>query len=197
MASSCRMVVQHKLPLQSEDVTISGIVWYQPPHLIFQVLATSSVASVESYLKERDIMLQLLKDDLTKAQARMKFYADQKRVDRKFAVGDMVFLKLQPYRQSCIVIRKNFKLSAKYFGPFAVLQRVGSVAYKLQLPVGSGIHTIFHVSQLKKKIGLSASTLPFLLVVDHNGHFVVEPVAVLNTRTTLRGQQPLHQVLIQ
>ncbi|XP_026410454.1 uncharacterized protein LOC113305651 [Papaver somniferum] len=158
-------------------------------------------ACVEQYLrqllKERDVMLQLLKEELSKAQSRMKFFAYQKRSDMTFAVGDLVYLNLQPYRQTSMAIRKNFKLSAKYFGPFEVLQRIEEVAYKLKLHVGSRIHPVFDVSQLKKKIGLQSTTSAQLPLVDHAGQFVIEPVAVLDTRITVRGSSQIPQVLVQ
>ncbi|XP_026459651.1 uncharacterized protein LOC113360351 [Papaver somniferum] len=170
---------------------------YQPPHLVFQIPTPTSVTTVEDYFQERDVMLQLLKNDFSKAQSRMNFFADKKRSDREFSVGDMVFLKLHPYRQTSVAIRKNFNLSSKYFGPFEILQRIGAVAYKLKLPVGSRIHPIFHVSQFKRKIGLTAATLPQLPLVDHNGHFVIEPEAILHHRLTLRGGLSIPQLLIQ
>lgn len=59
----------------------------------------------------------------------MKDYADQNRSVREFAVGDLVYLKLQPYRQVTVAIRKNLKLSAKFFGPYKILDKIGKVAY--------------------------------------------------------------------
>ncbi|KAL0462647.1 UNVERIFIED_CONTAM: hypothetical protein Slati_0152300 [Sesamum latifolium] len=64
----------------------------------------------------------------------MKLYADKKRSEREFKVGDEVFLKLQPHRQTSVSLKKRLKLSAKYFGPYKVIERVGKVAYKLELP---------------------------------------------------------------
>ncbi|XP_026396821.1 uncharacterized protein LOC113291510 [Papaver somniferum] len=160
---------------------------YAPPHLVFPIPSSTSVATVENYLQERDIMLQLLKEELSKAQSRMKFFADKNRSDRNFEMGDLVFLKLQPYMKTSFAVRKNFKL----------IQRIGVVAYKLKLPVGSRIHPVFHVSQLNKKIGLQAVLSPQLPLVDHAGKFLIKPVAILDIRTTFGGTTQIPQVLVQ
>jgi ribosomal protein L21E len=97
-------------------------------------------------------MQRLVQQNLLRAQQRMKSQADKHRVERQFKEGDQVYLKLQPYVQTSLGNRSNQKLSYKYFGPYTVLQRVGAVAYKLQLPVGSKIHPIVHVSLLKQAL---------------------------------------------
>ena len=64
----------------------------------------------------------------------MKFFADKHRIERSFQVGDWVFLRLQPYKQKSITSKGKWKLSPRFYGPFQVLQRVGEVAYRLDLP---------------------------------------------------------------
>ena len=95
-------------------------------------------------------MVQVVRDNLRIAQSRQKSYADGKRRDLTFNVDDYVYLKVSPMRG----IRRfnvKWKLAPRYIGPFKVLERKGEVAYRLELPTSlSGVHDVFHISQLKK-----------------------------------------------
>jgi ribosomal protein L21E len=97
-------------------------------------------------------MVQLVQQLLHRSQQRQKHQADKHRTKRSFEVGDLVYLKLQPYMQSSLIRRANHKLAFKFFGLYLVIAKVGSVAYKLDLSASSHIHPVFHVSLLKKAL---------------------------------------------
>lgn len=103
---------------------------YQPPLQGYCENTTYFIASVEDYLQQRKLMSQLVKEGLEVAQDIMKTLADKGR-NRTFEVRDWVYLNLQPYRQTTMAVRKNLKLTAKYYGPFKVLAKICNVAYKL------------------------------------------------------------------
>ena len=152
--------------------------------------------AVDRSLKAREDCTTMLKYHLSKAQLRMKHQADKHRTDRVLEVGDWAFVKLQTYRQQSVAKRVNQKLSAKFFGPFLVIAKVGTVAYKLQLPESSKIHPVFHISQLKKYAGTSPvqGTLPSM---DEQGLISTEPIAVLDRKLGRKGHGAVVYVLIQ
>ncbi|XP_026399861.1 uncharacterized protein LOC113295752 [Papaver somniferum] len=160
-------------------------------------LSTAYHPQTDGQTERRDAMLDLLKEALHKSQERMKFYVDMKRTDRVFSEGDKVYLKLQPYRQTSVALRRNLKLAAKYYGPFTVIQKIGQVAYRLQLPVEARIHNVFHVSQLKQHIGSNHIPSPSLPTLDTDGHFLVIPAAALVSRTIIRNGIYVPQLIIQ
>ena len=68
------------------------------------------------------------------AQNHQKLYADRGRVERQFEVGDLVYLRLHPYRQSSLKQKGAKKLKPRFYGPYRVIRRIGQVAYELELP---------------------------------------------------------------
>ena len=97
--------------------------------------------------------IKLIRERLKTAQSRQKSYADVKRRDLEFEVGDLVYLKISPIRGGVKIFGKKGKLSPCYVGPYKILSRVGKVAYEVELPFElSSVHPIFHVSMLRKDI---------------------------------------------
>ena len=140
------------------------------------------------------LIITSVRQHLLRMQQCMKDQADKRRTECTFAIGDEVFLRLQPYLQSSVARRANHKLAFKFFGPFRVLERVAAVAYKLDLPESSRVHPVFHVSQLKPCIGPRPHVLSTLPPPD--AMFQV-PVRVLRQRIHQCGSRALTQVLVQ
>lgn len=138
----------------------------------------------------------MLKENLHQAQNRMKHYADKLRTEREFAVGDWVYLRLQPYRQTSLALQRNMKLAPRFYGPFQVLSRVGTVAYKLSLPDTAQLHLVFHVSLLKKKLGKHVLAQPTLPPVSDEGVLQMEPITVLDRKMIKRNNRAVIQWLV-
>ncbi|RVW71683.1 Transposon Ty3-I Gag-Pol polyprotein [Vitis vinifera] len=165
---------------------------YAPPLQIPYFPKDSNVEAIDRVLNERESWLQLLKHHLSKAQQRMKIQADKNRFDREFNIGDMVLLKLQAYKQVSMH-SGGPKLQPRYYGPFKVIDRIGTVAYQLQLPPDAQIHNVFHVSLLKPAHASiqACSSLPI-----SNTSTTLLPQAILDRRLVKRHNVPAVQLLI-
>lgn len=139
--------------------------------------------------------MQNLRENLIQAQSRMKFFADQKREEREFQVGEMVYLKLQPFRQNSVYLRKNLKLSYRYYGPYKIPEKIGKVAYKLDLPESSKIYPVFHVSLLKKYVGKEVVPVQDLPEVDVDFYHIA-PFQILCNRMVQRHGIEIPQILV-
>ncbi|GJU30774.1 putative reverse transcriptase domain-containing protein [Tanacetum coccineum] len=122
-----------------------------------------------------------IKHRLKASRDRQRSYADKRRKPLKFQVGDKVMLKVSPWK-GVMRFRKRGKLNPRYIGPFKILVKVGTVAYRLELPEKlSRVHSTFHVSNLKKC--LSDEPLAILLDeihVDDKLNFIEEPIEIMD-----------------
>ena len=167
---------------------------HEPRHWGLTAPGTEVISNVQTWITEQRVVHDLLRVHLLRAQQLMKKYADQNRTFREFAIGDMVFLKLQPYIQASVAPRANHKLLFQFFGPFRVLQRVSDTSYKIALPEGSTVHPVFHVSLLRQ--ALKQGT-PVSSSLPHMTDALAVPHKVLATRLRKKANQTVTQDLIQ
>jgi hypothetical protein len=160
-------------------------------------LSVESDSIANDATEEYQAQTELLHAQLLRAQQRMKIYADKNRVERQFAVGDHVLLKLQPYAQQSVINRPYPKLSYKYFDPYKVTERIGVVAYRLALPSAAQIHPVFHVSQLKPFTANYSSVFSDLPIAPDFRAQTTVHVAILQRRLVHKGNAAAPQVLIK
>nr|GFA78055.1 putative reverse transcriptase domain-containing protein [Tanacetum cinerariifolium] len=131
------------------------------------------------------------------ARDRHKSYVDLKRKPMEFQVEEKVMLKVLPWK-GVVRFGKWGKLNPRHVRPFKVLERVGDVAYKLDLPKElSRVHNTFQVSNLKKFHADEPLVVPLDgLHFDDKLHFVEEPVEIVDreVKRLKRSQIPLVKV---
>ncbi|KAL0560329.1 hypothetical protein IC582_000730 [Cucumis melo] len=135
--------------------------------------------------------IQKIRSRMHTAQSRQKSYADVRRKDLEFEVGDKVFLKVAPMR-GVLRFERRGKLSPRFVGPFEILERIGPVAYRLALPPSlSTVHDVFHVSMLRKYVPDPSHVVDYEpLEIDENLSYIEQPVEVLAREVkTLRNKE--------
>jgi hypothetical protein len=109
----------------------------------------------------------------------------------------LVFLRLQPYRQSSLKKSGAEKLKPRFYCPYRIMRQVGEVSYELELPEGSKIDNMFHVSCLKMVVGQFISTSEELPPLDKEGQLELVPKKVLEFREQKMRSRVIRECLIR
>jgi hypothetical protein len=145
---------------------------HPPPALLQYEPGLAQVAPIDEFLLE-------IRERLLMAQEAMRAKHDLKHRELVFVVGDWVWLRLHHRTSVGITPAHSTKLGPRYFGPYQVLARIGSMAYHLRLPPQACIHDVFHFALLKPFVGTPPAgapvSLPPLVHGRWCGHgFIVE-----------------------
>jgi len=156
----------------------------------------SSIVGPDLIQETTDKILRI-REHLLASRSRQKSYADRRRKPLEFQVGDNVLLKVSPWK-GFVRFGKKGKLAPRYVGPFKILEKIGKVAYKLDLPAElANVHPTFHVSQLKKCLADENLQVPLDEVrIEKTMHFVEKPVEIMEreVKKLKRKQIPLVKV---
>ncbi|GJS80002.1 putative reverse transcriptase domain-containing protein [Tanacetum coccineum] len=156
----------------------------------------SQLTSLESIRDTTEKIVQN-KNRLLAARSRQKSYADKRTMPLEFEVGDKVLLKVSPWK-GAVRFGKRGKLSPRYIGSFKIIARIGHVAYTLELPKElKGIHSTFHVSNLKKCLANGDIVVPMEEIqLDDKLHMIEERVEVVDREVKRLKQSRIPIVIV-
>ena len=148
-------------------------------------------------IRDTSEKVSLIRKRLLTEQSWQKSYADRRRRPLEFGVGDHVFLKVMPKR-GVVRFGKRGKLSPRFIRPFEILERVGTVAYRLALPPNmSSVHEVFHVSMLRRYTPDLAHVVDWgKIEVDTDGTFEEGPVRIMDSRDQVLRRKTVRLVKV-
>jgi hypothetical protein len=153
---------------------------------------------IPDILLEAEENIRMVWENLKTTQSRQRSYADTRRRELSFEVGDYVYLKVSPIRGI-----KRFgvkgKLAPRYIGPYQIQARHGEVAYQLSLPESlSAVHDVFHVSQLKKCLREPEEQLPTEdLKVQEDLTYIEKPTQILETTDRVTRRSAIRMIKVK
>ncbi|XP_027348122.1 uncharacterized protein LOC113859588 [Abrus precatorius] len=150
-----------------------------------------TILYASNLVQRQNDQIKMIREKIKVSQDRQKSYYDGWRKPLEFQVGDYVFLKVSPTAGVGKAL-KSRKLLPKFIGSLKILQKVGSVAYRIALPPSlSNMHSVFHVSQLKKYILDQSHVIELNLVqVQENLSYDVFSVKIADRQVKqVRGKE--------
>jgi hypothetical protein len=149
--------------------------WSQPEEISF--FDSAKIQDAEEGVAQ-------VRENLRIARSRYKSYADKRRRELEFNVGDFVYLKVSPLRGT-IRFHVKGKLAPRFVGSYKICKRIGKLAYKLELPVElTGAHPVFHVSQLRKCLRVPDEAIPTgTLHIQETLEYKEHPIRILDRDT--------------
>ena len=155
------------------------------------------VQTSQDMLDEMQQQTNYIRMEIKAAQDRQKIYADLKRTDHSFDIGDMVFLKILPKRIS-LSAGKFRKLKPRYCGTYVITNKINDQAYELLLPPNLKVHNVFDVNLLEKYIPDANHTFEEdELHVTKEGVIDIQPKTILQTRTRKLQNRSINEYLIK
>jgi hypothetical protein len=194
MGEYCYNTTYHKSIRMSLFRALYG---YNAPSFVETVFGDSRVPGAKDWVEESHRILRAVKENLQAGHNQQKIYVDMQSIERSFEVGDLVFLRLQSYRQSSLKRSGAKKLKPRFYGPYIVSRKVGEVAYEIELPEGSKIHNVFHVSCLKRAVGQQVSISEELPPLDEEGQLELVPEEVLEQRERRLRSRVITECLVR
>jgi hypothetical protein len=149
-------------------------------------------------LEEAEKQVRMVKENLCVVQSRQKSYADHRRRELSFEVGDFIYLKVSPMR-GLRRFKVRGKLAPRFIGPFKILEKRGGVAYQLELPSQlSDVHDVFHVSQLKKCLRVPEEQIPMEdLYAKEDLSYQEHPIRILETSERVTRNKKIKMCKVQ
>ncbi|XP_073025090.1 uncharacterized protein [Primulina eburnea] len=154
--------------------------------------------SKPEFIQEMKDKVELIRKRMKSAQDRQASYANKRRRPLEFQVADYFFLKVSPFRGTMRFGHKG-KLAPRFIGPYMIVERIGTLAYRLDLPPNlSLIHNVFHVSMLRKYEPDPSHILNVEDVeLDSSLSYVEHPVQILDRKERQLRSKTIPLVLVQ